>query len=206
MASLTSEQWIAKNNKRIQALVKFDKPLLLAVSSVMALQSKRIFLNGENKEGQPIGTYVKKAVRVSRKEYEKMNLPGIVYAGKNGDTTHTNSKSGKGGWNEGEQYKTGYFPDFLEFKKSIGRNERIGTVDLFLTGELHRHWANNNKGVGGIAEAKKINVHKYVVSISNHDADKVDRYGLKKVFGLNAVEKKAFIDVARDEFFKVMSK
>lgn len=206
MATITSDEWIAKNNKRIQALIQFDKPLLLAVSSVMALQSKRIFIDGSNKEGQDIGTYVEKPVRVSREVYQNENLPGIVYAGINGNTTHTNSKSGKGGWSKGEQYKTGYFPDFLNFKKSIGRNKNLGTVDLFLTGELHRHWANNNSGIGGLAEAKKISVHKYQVSISDHDADKVDRYGLKKVFGLSPSERKAFYDVAKDEFYKVMTK
>ena len=119
---MTTNEWIAKNNRKLQELLRNDKPLFLAVASVMAEQSNRIFLKGLNTAGGLIGEYVKKPVRISREWVESLQLPGtsVVYQGKNGETKHTNSRKnnsdGKGGWNEGDEYKTGYFPGgFLEF-------------------------------------------------------------------------------------------
>lgn len=206
---MTTNEWIAKNNRKLQELLRNDKPLFLAVASVMAEQSNRIFLKGLNTAGGLIGEYVKKPVRISREWVESLQLPGtsVVYQGKNGDTKHTNSrknnKDGKGGWNEGDEYKTGYFPGgFLEFKESIGRNKDIKSVDLYLTGTLHGHWANNPGGVRSIANARKLTAHKYYVSITNDDADKVERYG--NVFGVNAKELKLFRDVAQYELVNLM--
>lgn len=207
---MTTNEWIARNNRKLQELLRNDKPLFLAVSSVMAAQSERIFLKGLNVEGGLIGEYVKKPIRISREWVDSLQWSGgsaVVYAGKNGDTVHKNSrknnKDGKGGWEEGDEYKTGYFPGgFLEFKESIGRNKDIKTVDLFLTGTLHSHWANNDRGITSIAQAKRLSSHKYVVSITKNDANKVERYG--NVFGVNKKELKLFRDVAQYELLNLM--
>lgn len=187
---MTVDEWIAKQQAKIDEIVKFNKPLMIAVRGVMAMQSKRIFIDGKNISGSNIGTYKNSPLYVSGTITKKTNLPKFPLAGKYGETNFKN----------GNPHKSGYFEDFLHFKKAIGRNRRIGTVDLFLTGELHRHWANSN--TVGKVEARKLSPNHYFIAISDKDVKKVERYG--RVFNLNSNEKALFLKSLKNEFIKAL--
>jgi len=187
---MTNLEFQMKMEKKINEILKTDKPLNLAVRSVMALQSKRIFIEGRKASGALIGEYGKNPIYVSEKYRLKTNLPSFDLKGKNGDTKFEN----------GEPHKSGYFESYYDFKKAIGRNKNISSVDLFLTGELHRHWANSDDFTK--AEARKVNQHYYYVAISEKDAKKVERYG--NVFGLTKDELKAFNKVVTSELIKIL--
>ena len=124
----------------------------------------------------------------SEKTRLKTNLPSFPLAGKTGETKFKN----------GKPHVSGYFGNFLEFKEAIGRNEDVKTVDLFLTGELHRHWANNNSNQkGSPAQAKKVNQHNYIVAISSQDEDKISRY--PRVFNISLSEREAFLKTIKNQ-------
>lgn len=181
---MKTADFIAKLNRQIESIIKLDKPLEIAVRSMMAIQSKRIFLNGLNSNESVIGQYVKKPVYISLKDSPKSFIP-----------------KGKPGANKKiKDRKTGYFESYLAYKTTIGRNARVKTVDLFLSGALHRDWANSESFAK--QEATKINQHNYVVSLSENNANKVDRYG--KVFNLSAKERVIFLDLVQKELSKAL--
>ena len=159
---MTTNDFIKDLDKKIADLNKFDKPLLLGVKSVMALQSKRIFLDAKNKDGSDIGAYEGGEIYVNPNNSPKKFTP----KGKSGATKKKN----------GEPYKTGYFANYLEYKKAIGGNKRTSGVDLLLFGELSRDWANAE--VISKAEAKRISPHEYVVDLKEFNKNKVERYGV----------------------------
>lgn len=174
----------------MQAIVEKNIPLQLAVRSVMAMQSKRIFLEGKNSKGGIIGQYGTNHLYVSETYRNKTNLPKFPLKGKYGDKKFKN----------GKYHKSGYFENYLAFKKAVKLNKRIGTVDLFLTGTLHRHWANSDKV--GIAEARKVNANHYYVAISDEDYKKINRY--QNVFNLSLQEKQTFYKVLSGELKKAL--
>lgn len=194
---MTTEEFLRQQDAKFRAIIEKNIPLQITVRSIMALQSRRIFLEGKNTSGSLIGNYSTKPIYVSGSLSEKSNLPTFPLAGKYGETKFKN----------GTIHRSGYFGNYLAFKRAINLNKRIGTVDLFLTGTLHRHWANNDT-VGkadarkGKAKARKINQHRYIVAISESDVKKIERYG--NVFGLSLQERKLFFTVLQKEFNKAM--
>lgn len=187
---MTTEEFLRQQDAKFRAIIEKNIPLQIAVRSIMALQSRRIFLEGKNASNSLIGNYSTKPIYVSGSLSKKSNLPTFPLAGKYGETKFKN----------GTIHRSGYFGNYLAFKRAINRNKRIGTVDLFLTGTLHRHWANNDSV--GKAEARKINQHRYIVAISESDVKKIERYG--NVFGLSLQERKLFFTVLQKEFNKAM--
>jgi hypothetical protein len=190
----TTDGFIKNIDKKIAELLKTNKPLLIAVKSVTALQSKRIFLDGKNKNGNDIGDYSPNEIRVNPKNSPKKFTP----RGKNGKTKKKNK----------EPYKTGYFANYLEFKKEIGGNEKINTVDLLLFGELNRDWANAKvitKGSIATPKEKQISVNEYVIDLKDVNLKKVKRYGVDTVFGLSKEERKQFYIVLNFELKKALT-
>ncbi len=191
---MTTEEFNKSLEKKLLLILKENKPLLLGVRSVMALQSKRIWLDAKNKSGSPIGTYKGGSIYVSPKppKKSKRSFGSFPLKGKGGKTTFKN----------GNKHKTGYFESYLAFKKVIGRNKRTSSVDLLLTGTLSQDWSNSE--VVGKATANKINQHNYNVSLSQDSIDKVDRYGVNEVFGLSTIEKGKLLAVVRNELAKAL--
>jgi len=187
---VTTNEYIAKLQRQIDAINQFDIPLQKGVRNVMALQSKRIFLDAKNSTGGIIGAYGTEPLYFSEKTRLKTPLRKFPLKGKNGETKFKN----------GKLHKSGYFPNYLSFKKAVGRNQRVGTVDLYLTGELHRHWANGESF--SKAEAIKVNQHNYIVAISEKDVKKVARYN--NVFNLSLSERKIFLTTVQNELFKAL--
>lgn len=185
---MTTEEFNKDLDKKIADLVKFDKPLLFGVKTVMALQSNRIFLDAKDKNGGNIGDYKSEDIYINPKNSPKKFTP----KGKDGNTKKKN----------GEPYKTGYFANYLEYKKTIGENKRVNTVNLVLFGELSRDWANAEDVKD--AEAKKVNAHEYIVDLKKFNKDKVVRYGVDTVFGLSKSEKDTLLKVINFELFKAL--
>lgn len=185
---MSVDEFNKKLDAKILAIQTQNKPLELAVRSVMTLQSRRIFVNAKNVDGGNIGEYVKKPVYISPNANK--GLPNFPLRGKSGKTKFEN----------GKDHKTGYFENFLEFKKEIGRNKKVQSVDLFLTGELQRNWANaeNLKD----AKPNKISPNHYNISLRNENYLKTLRYG--NVFGVTPGEKEAFLEVAQFEYRKAL--
>ncbi|MES2592392.1 MAG: hypothetical protein V4608_10935 [Bacteroidota bacterium] len=187
---MTTDEFVQKLNAKIQAIEKEDKPLQIAVRSIMALQSKRIFLEGKNSSEGNIGEYSKKNIYVSDTIRQEARIPKFPLKGKNGKEAFKN----------GNKHKSGYFENYLGFKTSIGRNKRIKTVDLFLSGDLHNNWANSE--VVGKANAIRVNQHNYTVLLSEKNQNKAKRYG--RVFNLSANEKSKFLLVIQSELAKAL--
>lgn len=184
---MKTDEFIKKMNEKIARIEKENKPLELAVKSIMSLQSKRIFLDGKNSEQSIIGTYSNKELYVNPTKPNKWSFP-------------TKGKTGKDTFDNGNKHKTGYFKNYLGFKTTVGRNKRFKTVDLFLTGSLHRKWAN--KETVGQAEAIKINQHNYMTTLDDENQKKVERYG--NVFGLSSKERSEFLRIINFELGKAM--
>lgn len=182
---MTTDDFINKMNEKIAKIEKENKPLELAVRSVMSLQSKRIFLDGKNSEESIIGEYSSKDIYVNPTKPNKWSFP-------------TKGKDGKDTFNNGNKHKTGYFKNYLGFKTTVGRNRKLKTVDLFLTGSLHRNWANSD--VLSKAEAIKVNQHNYITTLSDENAKKIERYG--RVFNLSTREKGMLLFIIQKELAK----
>jgi len=184
---MTTDEFIKKLNKQAAGIEKFNKPLNEAVKSIMSLQSKRIFLEGKNSDEAIIGNYGDKEIYVNPTKPNKWSFP-------------TKGKEGKDTFKNGNKHKTGYFKNYIGFKTTVGRNRKLKTVDLFLTGQLHRQWANSE--VVGKAQAIRINQHNYITQLSDENQNKVERYG--RVFNLSVREKGMFLAVIQDELFKAL--
>lgn len=189
---MTTDDFISKLNEKIKLIEDFDKPLELAVRSTMALQSERIFFNGKNTEGSIIDKYVQKGIYISQKITKDLGIAAIPEPLK--------GKTGESKFKNGKPHKTGYFENFLGFKKAVGKGEKMSTVDLFLSGKLHRDWANAE--MEQPAQATKVSQHNYIVSISEENHNKVERYG--RVFNLSISERLAFLKVIKFELLNVL--
>ncbi len=184
---MSTDDFINKMNKNIAKIEKENKPLELAVRSVMSLQSKRIFLEGKNSSEAIIGNYGDKEIYVNPQKPNKWNFA-------------TKGKSGSDTFKNGNKHKTGYFDNYLTFKKKVGRNKRVKSVDLFLTGGLHRNWANSDRV--GDAKAVKVNQHNYITTLDDENQKKVERYG--KVFNLSLRERGKFLAIIQFELGKAL--
>ena len=183
---MTTEQFLANQQKKIDAILAKNIPLALAVSSSMGQQTKRIFTEGLNSQGSVIGNYSQNPIYVNPKNSPK----GFT----------TKGKTGKTKFKDGTTHKTGYFVNYLAYKKSIGRNQSVQTIDLFLFGNLFKDWAK--AASIGAAKATKINQNNYVVTLKQENLDKVEQY---KVTDLTSKEKKLFLDVLQFEFKKALA-
>lgn len=189
---MTTDEFIKKQEAKLALIMKENKPLQIAVRSVMTMKSKRIFIEGKNANGGVIGEYSKKEMYASPKGMQKnatRNLPGFPLKGKEGKTRFEN----------GNAHKTGYFANYLTFKKSIGRNKNIQTVDLNLTGTLMQNWAN---GEIGNPNAKKLSANNYIEFLRSENYDKIKRY--PNVFTTSKNERSMFLKVIQGELTKAM--
>ncbi len=184
-------------NKNIAKIEKENKPLELAVRSVMSLQSKRIFLKAQNSDNSIIGIYKGGEIYINPTKAPYNRLPNKGTKGKKGNSEF---KTYHGFETQGYKHKTGYFKNWLNYKKAIGKNKLTLNVDLFLTGDLHRNWANAK--IGAIPNAIKLNQHNYVTPLSDENFVKVERYG--RVFNLSTNEKKEFLRLLNIELSKAL--
>lgn len=182
---MTTDEFIKKMNEKVSQIQKVNKPLELAVRSVMSLQSRRIFLQAQNSDNSVIGIYKGGEIYINPTKNPFNRVKKVA----------TKGKTGKSVFDNGQPHKTGYFKNWLNYKKTIGRNANTLNVDLFLTGDLHRNWANAK--IGAPPQAVKINANHYQTRLSDENFKKVERYG--RVFNLSTREKSEFLRVLNVE-------
>jgi len=178
---MKTDEFIKKMNEKIAKIEKVNRPLELAVRAVMSLQSKRIFLKSQNADNSIIGIYKGGEIYIN-----PTKAPFNRLANKG-----TKGKAGKSVFDNGQPHKAGYFKNWLNYKKAIGRNKLTLNVDLFLTGDLHRNWANAE--IGQQPDAIKITQHNYITRLSDENYNKVEKYG--RVFNLSTFERKEFLRI-----------
>jgi hypothetical protein len=134
---MTSAQWATLQR------AKFDKIGLCfgrAVADVHALQTQRIFVEGQNSGNAGIGRY---------------NTTNPLYVNPNNAPKKfpTKGKTGKSRFKNGQPHKTGYFKSYSSFRQAQGRQTAV--VDLRLSGALFRDYASSllridNKWITGV--------------------------------------------------------
>lgn len=191
---MTTEQWIAEQQKKIQELAKFCKPLEIAAKDTMAMQAGRIFVEGKDSADSNIGKYSTKPFYLNPKNSPKKFAP-------KGKTGQTKFKTGK---KAGQNHKTRYFADgYKGFRNLIGRQTKF--VDLSLVGDLQSDFANSpsitNRLPKDIVPIKVSNLE-YITALKR-GINKEKRDGLEKkygpVFQLTAAEKKHFAEIVQKE-------
>lgn len=189
---MTTDEFNKKLDEKIKLIERENKPLMLSVRHIMTLQSRRIFLEAKNASGSAIGTYKDRELYLNPngKNYPKGKVKSFPAKGKTGDSKFKN----------GNPHKTGYFSNWLAYKKTIGQNKNTSGVNLSWTGDLQRNWANAE--IGKPANAIRVNQHNYIVSLREENAVKAERYG--NVFGVSEKEKSEFLRVNQLELFKAL--
>lgn len=167
--------------KKLECIKKVlleNKPFALAVATIHADRSERIFTNGENSSGGSIGRYdtdtpmyvnPNKVPRATRGSFGagQGNFQGLKPpAGKHGDTKF---KSGK-------PHKTTYVNSYADLRNRMGK--RIDIVNLTLFGNLKSNFENRSRGV---PSATKINNNEYIVGLDAENSEK--KQGLEKKYG-----------------------
>lgn len=185
----TLAQYTKELEAKIAALEKNDKPLEIATRSVMALQARRIFIQGKASDNSSIGKYSTKDIYISPSNSPKK----FPLKGKDGKTKFKN----------GNLHKTGYFKGYEGFRKAIGRP--TSPVNLTLSGELLKNFSNANST--GEARPVKINQHYYVVRLRENNFKKVtgneEHFG-KRIFNLSRSEKDKFKEIITKELARAL--
>lgn len=178
---MTTDEFNKKLEEKIKLIEKENIPLQIAVRNIMTVQSNRVFINAKNAAGSEIGTYKDRELYINPdgKTYPKGKVKTVPKKGKTGETKFKN----------GNPHKTGYFANWLSYKKAIGQNKNVSTVNLAWSGDLQRNWANAD--IGKPAQAVRINQHNWVTQLRKENAVKAERYG--NVFGLSKNERELFL-------------
>lgn len=133
------------DSKRIQ-----DRITLVAAKEVEADYKDRIFADGKDSKGAPIGRYSTKPFYAGGKQLRGLPKGKFRPEGKNGDKKFKNGKN----------HKTRYLKDgYKEFRERAGRQS--GKVDLNLTGASQQTIQVGKKGEGivlGFTNAKRLKI------------------------------------------------
>lgn len=180
---MTTEQFIKQQEDKLLKIAA-DKPFITAVKSITALQYKRIFKQGLNASGSLIGNYSNNPLYVSLENSPRKFQP----KGKPPKPKDIKDR------------KSGYFANYLTYKKAIGRNQTINSVDLFLNGELQRDFLNSKTEAS--PEPKKKGSNVLYFSLDDFNYKKVEKYG--NVFGLTSDEISKFVEILKFETIKAL--
>jgi len=182
---MTANEWIKANEARLEAILTEGKPMELAVRSVMALQSRRIFQDGKNTAGTGIGQY---------------NTTRELWAY---DERSPKKVTGKG--KTGKDIKGGYYESYKKYREQQGRED--GFVNLRLTNELQNDF--NNAETGNPPQPDKVSSTEYVIRLKK-DINQKKREGIEakygEVFLASAEEIKRFNEILQLELFKALLK
>lgn len=192
MPQLTTEEYIKKNRVKLEALVRFDIPLKIAVYTIVGEQSIRIFQMGLNSAGSKIGVYnTSNSLYVNTSKSAPIKNSPI---GKNGDTKFKNGKS----------HKSTYYKSYKEFRAKQKRES--GFVNLRLTNELQSDFSNakisktSTKVIQG--QPIRVNANYYKTELKK-DINQKKREGLEdkygKIFSLTKEEKAKYFAILQKE-------
>ena len=170
---MTIDQMINKISQIQRELTNAQKYFEL-VNYVISEQSERIFTRGLDKDNSDIGQYSTNPLYVNPN-----NAPRRFPV--KGKTKKTKFKSGK-------PHKTGYFPEYGEFKQTIGEGSRVN-LRLFRNLEV----AYNTAGKFTFRDSKLIYLHEIRSSTANPDG-KLEgiKSNYSNAFGLTEAEQNIF--------------
>lgn len=154
----SAQEYAARQRLLLTNIKLYELPFELAVRTIVAQQTQRIFREGVNSAGSPIGTYEAAGedtgFYVNPKTVSPRAVPGYGKAkiqgllptrgnpnasliedpeGEHIFTERTYFRGGPGA-KPGDPHKTTYVNSYKDYRNRIGR--RIDRVDLNLTGEL----------------------------------------------------------------------
>ena len=162
---MTVDQWIKKQQKKLDEIVRFNRPLAITVRSMVAVQAKRIFTDGMDGNGGVIGSYNNKTpFYVSDKNSPRQGN----HKGKTGNTI-----------------KTTYYKSYKDFKQKMQGQSNF--VNLRLFNELQSDFSNANVQVlGGRGSARhnpvKITPNEYHITLRK-DINVKKKNGLEEKYG-----------------------
>ncbi|MFI5204287.1 MAG: hypothetical protein ACHQF2_07300 [Flavobacteriales bacterium] len=201
--SLSNKQFLEKLIRTKIALTTDETPLKLGSYSAIALQSIRIFTDGRDSNGSPIGEYSKKDIWINPNPKSGDFIP----RNNNGFSPPT-GKTGKSVFESGEKagqpHKTSYFKGWKGFRETQGLQSAV--VDLNYTGELFLDFCNPQ---GNVPTTRRVTLFEYVTSLKRVLSMKKlsgaeDRF--KTTIGnLTKEEKASFYKVVSFEIRKILS-
>lgn len=205
---MTPQEFIKDIQKKAAAIVKENIPLAIAVRTVVALTTQRIFADGKNSSDTNIGQYdTSRAMYINPDASPRLGadkasgVSGLQKVGKTGESAFKNGKA----------HKTAYVANYKDFRNKIGR--RIDKVNLNLTGQLASDFANakidpNFAKININEKDFKVNANTYVVSLKNA-FNAIKRDGLEKKYGTvfqpTPEERKKFFDTANFELYRQLN-
>lgn len=163
MAELTTHQMIEEINRQ-KKVVRSGKAFEIAVKSIVAEQTVRIFQKGQKSDGTPIGQY-------------NRSKPLYVY-------TPPAPKKVTGKGKKGKKIKGGYYKNYAAFRQQQGRES--GFVNIRLTNELQSDFANSRVGKSSkrIAKARPIKINRYLYQVLIKKAINIQKVqGLEGKYG-----------------------
>jgi hypothetical protein len=176
---MTTSEYIAKLKKKLEIL-KEGKLVQIAATDTHDKMVERIFEKNLNELGNKIGEYSKNPIYVDPKDSPR-SFP-------------TKGKNGKEKFKNGKDHKTGYFKNYSDYKKELGRS---GEVDLKLHNRLKSDF---EKGV------VKESALKYTSGVNKDNADKIKgiESNFGSVFDLTKNERENFTNVLEFETLKLL--
>jgi hypothetical protein len=174
---LTPEQYIERFKRVIAEIQQDEEPIVLAVKDTTSLMAIRIFEDGLDASGAPIGQY-----DTSRELWVgDENLP------KKG--THI-GKTGK-------PIKTSYYENYKALREQQGRES--GFMNLRLTGRLQSEFLNApiSESVGIAGEPLSLGSGEYAIAVSGRSKKIIEKY--PNVFDFSEEEMRNFEDVLHFE-------
>lgn len=172
---MTQDEWTKKNRQAVNAIIKNNRPLMIASRTAMKDMSLRIFESGKKEDGSQIGQYdttkpmyVNPKVQPRETKNKIKGIQGLIpTTGKHGDHLFKN----------GKEHKTTYVKSYADLRKRIGRP--IDKVNLRYSGDLQSDFSN---GKINNPEPTKVNPNEYVITLSR-DINRDKRDGLEKKYG-----------------------
>lgn len=188
---MTIEEFQLKLKQALAEIEANNTPLKLAAYSSVAAVSKRIFTDGGNASGGPIGQYKSDGgIYINPKKAfggSKLGTP----RGKTGETKFKNGKS----------HVTVYLDSYKDYKAALGKPSGGAYVNLELSGDLKSDFEN-----GKVPTPQERGPHEYFIGLKRPiNQDKVagleQKYG--KVFALTDAEVEEFIKDIKFEFARI---
>jgi hypothetical protein len=170
---LTIEEYIANFKAVVEEIQRDEEPIVLAVKDTTSLMAVRIFEDGLDASGAPIGQYNDTKEMWIADE----NLP------KKGNNT---GKTGK-------PIKTSYYESYKAMREQQGRES--GFMNLRLTGRLQSEFLNApiSERVSEGGEPLSLGGGSYGIAVSGRSRSIVDKY--PNVFAFSEKEMQNYEDV-----------
>lgn len=198
--SITPQELADKFNIALNELIEKNKPLEIAARTTHALQTRRIFVRGQNSAGGQIGQYNTTNPLYVNPEKSPGNTAGIKPpTGKNGATEF---KTGK---KAGQKHKTTWLASYKEYRGRIGKGSDF--VNLVLSSDLFKDFASPVYDKDN-PRPEMISVNSYQSRLKREDNQKKmegaeDKYG--EITKLTTEEKQVFFGTAEFELKKMFS-